>query len=235
MISINNIHKRFNRVKALDDIHMDIGDKGIYAILGPNGSGKTTLIKCILGMVIPDSGSITVNNSDVYRQWLYRDDIAYMPQSAQFPPNLKVVELIKMMNSFRDGSRRVNELMERFELPSSRNKKINHLSGGTKQRVNIILTFMVNAPIIILDEPTSGLDPVALVRLKELIQEEKSKGKLILVTSHSLSFVNEIADEILFLLDGSVHFRGTIDSLKDQTGMSNLENAIVQLLSDPHV
>lgn len=186
-------------------------------------------------MVIPDSGSITVNNSDVYRQWLYRDDIAYMPQSAQFPPNLKVVELIKMMNSFRDGSRRVNELMERFELPSSRNKKINHLSGGTKQRVNIILTFMVNAPIIILDEPTSGLDPVALVRLKELIQEEKSKGKLILVTSHSLSFVNEIADEILFLLDGSVHFRGTIDSLKDQTGMSNLENAIVQLLSDPHV
>ncbi len=214
---------------------MDIGDKGIYAILGPNGSGKTTLIKCILGMVIPDSGSITVNNSDVYRQWLYRDDIAYMPQSAQFPPNLKVVELIKMMNSFRDGSRRVNELMERFELPSSRNKKINHLSGGTKQRVNIILTFMVNAPIIILDEPTSGLDPVALVRLKELIQEEKSKGKLILVTSHSLSFVNEIADEILFLLDGSVHFRGTIDSLKDQTGMSNLENAIVQLLSDPHV
>ena len=100
MIHIKNLHKRFGKLNALDGIDVKIQDDGIFAVLGPNGSGKTTLIKCILGMVIPDTGSISIDDREILGQWEYRKKIAYMPQIANFPPNLKVKELIKMIKSF---------------------------------------------------------------------------------------------------------------------------------------
>ena len=106
-----------------------------------------------------------------------------------------------------------------------------NLSGGTKQKVNIVLTFMFDSDLIILDEPTNGLDPIALIHLKELIQKEKTKGKTILITTHIMSFVNEVADEIVFLLDGKIYFKGTVDELKKQTNNDNLEHAIANLIA----
>src|SRR5690606_12792113 len=110
-----------------------------------------------------------------------------------------------------------------FTLESHLTKKIKHLSGGTKQKVNIVLAMMYDNPVIVLDEPSTGLDPIALVRLKDLILEEKSKGKNILVTTHIMSLVEDLSDEILFLLEGKVYFRGTVEKLKQFTGETNLE------------
>jgi len=216
---------------VLDGLDLSIKKGGIFAVLGPNGSGKTTLIKCLLGMVIPQKGAISYNNKSVLNEWNYRNDLNYLPQIANFPPNLTVFELIQMVKNLRPKESKEQELIDLFGLNDSLQKKLGNLSGGTKQKVNIVLTFMFDSDLIILDEPTTGLDPIALIHLKELIQKEKSKGKTILITTHIMSVVEELADEIVFLLDGKIYFKGSIDALKKQTKNDNLEHAIANLIS----
>lgn len=232
MIKIKDLHKSFGKLQVLKGIDLDITNKGVFAVLGPNGSGKTTLIKCILGMVIPDKGNIEIQNQSVKGNWSYRQQIDYMPQIAHFPENLKVSELIKMIKDLR-GKPDLDEsnLIQRFGLQPHLEKKLGNLSGGTKQKVNIVLTLLFDSPVLILDEPTTGLDPIAIITLKELIAEAKSKGKIILLTSHIMSFVEEISEEVVFLLEGKVYFRGTGNELKEQTGEKDFERAIANLLS----
>ena len=166
MIEIKNLYKRFDKLTVLDGLNLEIKQGGIFAILGPNGSGKTTLIKCILGMVIPNNGSINIKNKNVLNKWNYRNNLNYLPQIANFPSNLTVSELIKMVKNLRPKAAEENNLIELFGLKDSLNKKLRNLSGGTKQKVNIILTFMFDSDLIILDEPTTGLDPISLIHLK---------------------------------------------------------------------
>lgn len=231
MIQIEQLHKKFGKNKVLKGVDLAIASQGIFAILGPNGSGKTTLIKSVLGMVIPDKGIIKVGENVIKKSWKYRDDIDYLPQIANFPSNLRVKELIAMIKDLRNRPGEDQRLIELFKLEPFLSKKLNTLSGGTKQKVNLVLTLMFDSPIIILDEPTTGLDPIALIHLKEIIGEEKAKGKIILITSHIMSFVEEMADEIVFLLEGKVYFKGNIDTLKSQTETTNFEQAIANLLT----
>lgn len=231
MIEFKNLHKRFGKLVVLDGLDLEISKGGIFAILGPNGSGKTTLIKCLLGMVIPNKGDIIFEKKSVLREWAYRNNLNYLPQIANFPPNLTVLELIKMVKNLRPKTANEQELIELFGLKSFLDKKLGNLSGGTKQKVNIVLAFMFDSDLIVLDEPTNGLDPIALIHLKKIIQKEKDKGKTILITTHIMSFVDEVADEIVFLLDGKIYFKGTVDALKKQTNNDNLEHAIANLIA----
>ncbi|WP_372744323.1 ABC transporter ATP-binding protein [Lutibacter sp.] len=231
MIDFKNLHKKFGKLVVLNGLDLNIKEGGIFAILGPNGSGKTTLIKCLLGMVIPNEGEITYKNKSVLRKWDYRNDLNYLPQIANFPPNLTVVELIEMVKNLRPKQSNEQDLIKLFGLTDSLQKKLGNLSGGTKQKVNIVLTFMFDSNLIILDEPTNGLDPIALIHLKELILKEKAKGKTILITTHIMSFVDEMADEIVFILDGKIYFKGSVNQLKEQTKNDNLEHAIANLIA----
>jgi len=231
MIEFKNLHKRFGKLIVLDGLDLEINKGGIFAILGPNGSGKTTLIKCLLGMVIPDKGEITFDKNSVLGKWTYRNNLNYLPQIANFPPNLTVIELINMVKNLRPKASNSEELIELFGLKSFLDKKLGNLSGGTKQKVNIVLAFMFDSDLIVLDEPTNGLDPIALIHLKEIIQKEKEKGKTILITTHIMSFVDEVADEIVFLLDGKIYFKGTVEALKKQMNNDNLEHAIANLIA----
>lgn len=235
MVSIENLHKKFGRNIVLEGLNLTIKDNGIVAVLGPNGSGKTTLIKSILGMVIPNSGTIKLNGKSVKNSWKYRNDIDYLPQIANFPSNLTVNELIKMIKDIR-AKKNTDEirLIELFKMETFLNEKLGNLSGGMKQKVNLLLTFMFDSPLIILDEPTSGLDPISHIRLKELIKAEKAKGKTILITSHIMSFVEEISDEIVFLLEGKIYFKGTISELKAKTNQPDFEHAIASILSNSY-
>lgn len=232
MIEIKDLHKKFGKNEVLKGIDLSIKEGGIFSILGPNGSGKTTLIKAILGMVLPDSGKIFINEKTLKNNFKYREKIDYLPQIANFPGNLKVKELIDMIKDLRASeATKDEELIELFKLQPFLNKRLVNLSGGTKQKVNLVLTFMFDSPLIILDEPTSGLDPISHLRLKNLIFSEKEKGKTILVTSHILSFVEEIADEIVFILEGKIYFKGTISELKSKTEQLDFEHAIASILS----
>lgn len=235
MIEIKNLHKKFGKNEVLKGIDLSINEGGIFSILGPNGSGKTTLIKSILGMVLPDSGNIFINGKTLKNNYKYREKIDYLPQIANFPGNLKVNELIAMIKDLRSGqSTNDAELIEIFKLQPFLNKRLVNLSGGTKQKVNLVLTFMFDSPMVILDEPTSGLDPISHLRLKNLIFAEKQKGKTILVTSHILSFVEEISDEIVFLLEGKIYFKGSIPELKSKTEQPDFEHAIASILSSSY-
>ncbi|MFV9551590.1 ABC transporter ATP-binding protein [Algibacter sp. PT7-4] len=234
MVNIENLHKKFNKNMVLSGVNLKINEGGIFAILGPNGSGKTTLIKSILGMVIPNKGTITILDKDIKKHSKYRNKIDYLPQIANFPSNLKVKELIKMIKDLRGKTNEDIRLIKLFKLEPFLNKKLGNLSGGTKQKVNIVLTFMFNSPLIILDEPTTGLDPISLIRLKKLIQNEKAKGKTILITSHIMSFVEEVSDEIVFLLEGKIYFKGSISELKLKTKQQDFEHAIASIFTKNH-
>lgn len=234
MVTIENLHKKFGKNEVLSGVDLNISEGGIFAVLGPNGSGKTTLIKSVLGMVIPDKGNITVLGEDIKKNSDYRHKIDYLPQIANFPSNLKVKELIKMIKDLRKPTEEDQRLIDLFKLEPFLDKKLGNLSGGTKQKVNLVLTFMFNSPLIILDEPTTGLDPISLIRLKDLIKAEKAKGKTVLITSHIMSFVEEISDEIVFILEGKIYFKGSIQKLKTKTNQPDFEHAIASILTDNH-
>ena len=232
MIEFKDVHKKYGKLEVLKGVSFTIKDGGIIAILGPNGSGKTTSMKSFLGMVVPTKGDILFNGKSIKNQWAYREQISYLPQIANFPNNLKVKELIAMIKNIKKLPCKDQELIELFGLQKHLNKSLGNLCGGTKQKVNLVLTFMVDVPYLVLDEPTSGLDPIAILALKKLILREKEKGKTILITSHILSFIEELSDEILFILEGNIYFRGTPQELLTTTDKENFQEAIAELLKN---
>lgn len=232
MIRIENISKRFRRLQVLDNISA-VFDKGqVVALIGPNGSGKTTLIKSILGMVKPDSGKIFVGEQQINGNPAYRGQIGYMPQIGRYPDNMKVGQLFQMLQNIRNiGSEKTDkELIQQFGLEKISGKPMRTLSGGTRQKVSAALAFFFNPSILILDEPTAGLDPLASEILKEKILAEKKKAKLILITSHILSDLDELTTHIMYLQEGKMQFYKDMEALQEETGELRLGKAIARIM-----
>jgi Cu-processing system ATP-binding protein len=231
MIEIRNLHKRFGKLEVLKGIDLSLFPGRTTAILGPNGSGKTTLIKSVLGLVRPDSGDIRYLNVSILNDWRHRREMGYLPQIARFPENLTVQELIRFIEDLRGHQGQYKRLVGEFELEKSMNKKLRNLSGGTRQKVNLVLTFMFDPSMYILDEPTSGLDPVAMARFRELISNTVNRSKTVIFTTHIMNLVEEIADDLVFLLEGKVYFQGTCRELLESQQEINLESAIAKILT----
>ncbi len=233
MINFENISKSYGAKQVLKNLDLIIPEKKTTALLGPNGSGKSTIIKSILGLVKPDTGTITVQNNTVHTSVAYRSLIGYMPQIARYPDNLSMQELFSMIADIRNSPiNSMEELIELFELKEHRTKSMNALSGGTRQKVSAVAALMFNTPILILDEPSVGLDPRMALRFKDYLKKEKAKEKTIILTTHILSEVEELADELIFILEGKIVFQGSTDSLLQQTGKHNFEHAIAFMLED---
>jgi Cu-processing system ATP-binding protein len=233
MIQIKGLQKQYGKIQALRgiDLTFDLGQ--VIALVGPNASGKTTLIKCLLGMVIPDSGKIFFDNKLIEGDVLYKQQIGYMPQIGRYPDNMRMGYLFSMMKDL--GKSRVNhgfdeELIVAFNLKEMFAKPMRALSGGTRQKVSAALAFLFNPQVVILDEPTAGLDPLAAEILKEKIQKEKEAGKLIIVTSHIMSEVEEIADSIAYIVEGQALFFKSIAEIKSKTGEEKLGKALFHML-----
>ncbi|MBM4170927.1 MAG: ABC transporter ATP-binding protein [Ignavibacteria bacterium] len=231
MIEISNLSKNFGALEAIKNLSVKIQQGSITYLVGPNASGKTTLIKSILGLVKPSSGSITINKERLNGNHEYRSKIGYMPQVASFPDNLAVQEIFSMIKNLREGFVDYDEeLINLFKLEKEKNKRLKNLSGGTKQKVNAAIAFLFNPEILILDEPTAGLDPVSSSILKDKIVSENKRGKTIIFTSHILSELEELAKEVIFLLEGQIRFNGTIEELINSTSKHNLERAIASIM-----
>jgi Cu-processing system ATP-binding protein len=236
MIIASNLTKRFGKLKALDDVSISCNRGECIALMGPNGSGKTTLIKCILGMVVPDSGFITFNEKNILHDWQYRRNIGYMPQIGRYPENMTIRQVIDMIKDIRglDNKKIDEDLVQSFGLNEILQKRMRTLSGGTRQKVSASLAFLFDTDVLILDEPTAGLDPVSSEILKEKIRSEIKKNKLILITSHILSDLDELVTQVMYMQEGRLLFHKDISMLRSETGEQKLAKAIVNVMHENH-
>jgi Cu-processing system ATP-binding protein len=231
MISVEGLRKRFGKTEALRGANLTFPPGQITALVGPNGSGKTTLIKTILGLVRADAGRVMVGDHSLNGDWRYRDRVGYMPQIPPLPENLTAAELFRMLQDLRKSDLGPDaELLDQFGLGSQLEKPLRTLSGGTRQKVNAVMALMFEPEVLILDEPTAGLDPIASGHLKARIREERDAGKTVIITSHVLSEVQELADSVAFLLEGTVRFNGPTRQLLEETGAERLEEAVAELM-----
>ncbi len=231
MIEARHITKTFGTLRVLDDLSLSIGPRRITGLVGPNAAGKTTLAKIILGLTKADSGTLEIDGTPIGGDDSYRSRIGYMPQMARFPENLSARELFEMLTDLRRPARPVDdELVERFNFAGALDKPIRMLSGGTRQKVNAVIAFLFRPDLLILDEPTAGLDPVSSGILKDKIFAEKAAGTTFLLTSHIMSELDELADDVAFINEGKVAFVGALAEIKRVTRQSNLERAIAEMM-----
>lgn len=232
MIIASNVSKKFGKLKALDNVSVTCNKGECIALIGPNGSGKTTLIKSILGMVVCNSGFITFNGKNILHDWQYRSHIGYMPQIGRYPENMTIGQILDMMKDIRGKKNEAldEDLIQQFKLNELLSKRMRTLSGGTRQKVSAALAFLFNPDVLILDEPTAGLDPVAAEILKEKIIAEKTKGKLVLITSHILSELDDLITQVIYMQDGQLCFHKTIEDLRADTGQEKLAKAIASIM-----
>jgi Cu-processing system ATP-binding protein len=233
MIIANNVTKKFGKLAALNNVSVTCLKGECIALIGPNGSGKTTLIKSILGMVVPDSGFITFNGKNILHDWRYREFIGYMPQIGRYPENMTIGQVFGMMKDIRrkkTPDQLDEELIREFEVDKILNKRMRTLSGGTRQKVSASLSFLFKPEVLILDEPTAGLDPIASEKLKEKIIREKQKGKLVLITSHILSELDDLVTQVIYMQESNLIFHKSIENLRKDTGEEKLSRAIASVM-----
>jgi Cu-processing system ATP-binding protein len=238
MITISGLEKRYGAQHVLRGVDLDVRRGSVTAVVGPNGAGKTTLIKSILGLVRPDAGAIRVDDVLVGDDCAYRARIGYMPQIARYPHNLTARELLAMLTDLRQAApgagpiRRDETLVELLALAEQLDKPLRTLSGGTRQKVNAVAAFLFTPELLILDEPTAGLDPAASAVLKDRILAERDAGRTVIVTSHFMSELEELATDVVVLLEGKVRYVGSLDELLRRTRKTNLGRAISYLMTE---
>lgn len=231
MIEFTDVTKRFGAREVLSGATLSVGRGRTLGLIGPNGAGKTTLIKLLLGLAHPTSGEIRVDGRSIAGDESYRAHIGYMPQIARFPENLTGAELLQMVRELR-GSPVENEqsLIERLNLDGQLDKPLRVLSGGTRQKINAMLALQFDPTVLVLDEPTAGLDPLSSARLKDEILERRARGTTVLITSHIMSELEELCDDVALLLDGVIRFAGPLSAVTALTRRGNLERGIAALM-----
>lgn len=232
MIIATNVSKQFGKFSALSDVSFTCSKGECIALIGPNGSGKTTMIKSILGMTVCNQGFITFNGHNIKHDCNYRNQIGYMPQIGRYPDNMTIQQLLSMMKDIRQhpANSLDVELIEKFGLVPLMHKRMRTLSGGTRQKVSAALAFLFNPQVLILDEPTAGLDPLSAEILKEKIGAVHQQGKLVLITSHILSELDELVTQVIYMQEGRMLFHKSINQLREDTGQSKLSKAIASVM-----
>src|SRR5436189_3242574 len=223
VLSVRNIVKTFGAVRAVDGVSFSVQQGTITGLLGRNGAGKTTTIRMITGIFLPDSGTI---------QWRdgasnFSNRIGYLPEERGLYRQMKVVEHLLFLAEIK-GVRKagvlqsIDQWLERFELAEKRNSKIEELSKGNQQKVQLIGTLLHDPELIILDEPQSGLDPVNMVLVRNLLRELKDDGRTILLSTHMMGEAEKMADEIILIHRGKVLLDGSLDDVRGSFGKNTL-------------
>ena len=231
MIRFEAVRKRFGAREVLRGVDLDVRQGRVLALVGPNAAGKTTLIKALLGLTRLDQGRILMEGAPIDPRGAYRARIGYMPQIANFPENLTGADLLEMLTAIRQHPGPLDdELIERFARAPHLGQRFRVLSGGTRQRLNAVMAFRFRPDVLVLDEPTAGLDPVGSGMLKDKILHARGDGVTVLITSHILSELEELADDVAFLHEGAVRYVGALSELKRRTRQPTLERAIAHLM-----
>ncbi len=231
-VKVINVKKRFGRLEVLKGINLSINRGEIVAILGPNASGKTTLLKIMVGLIKPSEGRVIINGIDAGNSIEFKKYTGYMPQEPKFPENITPEELVELICYVREEfpEKEIERLINLFGLKEHMKKKIRNLSGGTKQKLSALISLSFNPDILILDEPTAGLDPLSSRKLKEEIIKRKEEGKTIIITSHIISEVQNIADRIIFLMEGKIKIDSGMEEILKR--FPSLEDALAHFMEE---
>ncbi len=230
MIEFELVEKRYGRKHVLAGLSATVPTGLITALVGPNGSGKTTLIKLLLGLARPDAGAIRVAGQPLDGSPEYRRSIGWMPQIARFPAHQSGRQLLASIAKLRGEQPTDLSLLDDFGLTDEFDRPLGVLSGGTRQKINAVLALALSPELLVLDEPTAGLDPLAARVFKDRLVAERQRGTTVLITSHVVPELEELADRVLFLSDGRAAWQGDTAALKQLTGTPTLERAIARML-----
>lgn len=231
LVEMRGLVKRFAKHPVLQGIDLDIPHGAVTAVIGPNGAGKTTLNKSILGLVRLDGGRVLFDGTDTAGRIAHRARIGYMPQTPRYPDSFSAGDVLRLLRDFRGADCHTDdELIGAFDLAPLLDVPARALSGGQRQRLNAAAAFLFVPDLLLLDEPTAGLDPVASSVLKDKIRAVRHEGRSVIITSHILSELQELADLVVFLHEGRVQWSGTLDALMVETGATSLERAIAHLM-----
>jgi len=230
MIKIENLVKNYRSTRALQGVSLEVQRGETFAIVGPNGAGKTTLLNTILGLIHPTEGRILVDNIEVSKnQKEIKKRIGYVPQRISFHDNLSVFEVIEFYSELRGtNNTKLENILSAVGILEQRNKKVGALSGGMLQRLALAQAIISDPPILILDEPTISLDPEGRIAFKKLIREEKSRGKTILLSSHILSYIEELAERIGILVRGKIVALDTLEGLRTRLKMGSILEVVIE-------
>ncbi|MEV4226381.1 ABC transporter ATP-binding protein [Streptomyces bobili] len=221
-ITVSGLHKSFGRTHALDGLDLEVETGEVHGFLGPNGSGKSTTIRVLLGLLRADSGAAQILGRDPWRDAVEAHRrIAYVPGDVTLWRNLTGGEVIDLFGRLRGGGldpRRRAELVERFELDPT--KKGRTYSKGNRQKVALVAAFASDVDLLILDEPTSGLDPLMEGVFQRCVEEERDRGRTVLLSSHILSEVEELCDRVSIIRQGRTVETGSLADLRHLTRTS---------------
>ncbi|MFD7281314.1 ATP-binding cassette domain-containing protein [Streptomyces sp. NPDC059862] len=220
-ITVSGLHKSFGKIHALDGLDLDVETGEVHGFLGPNGAGKSTTIRVLLGLLRADSGAVQVLGRDPWTDAVeVHRRIAYVPGDVTLWRNLSGGEVIDLYGRLRGGldKRRRAELIERFELDPT--KKGRTYSKGNRQKVALVAAFASDVDLLILDEPTSGLDPLMEEVFQRCVEEERERGRTILLSSHILSEVEELCDRVSIIRKGRTVESGSLADLRHLTRTS---------------
>lgn len=220
MIKVSNLTKKFGEFVALDDVSFEINDGETFALLGPNGSGKTTTLKCLIGLTIPSSGAISIDDLDISRQAQEAKRLmSYLPQRVSFPEQLTAREVLQFFCRLRRlPPSRIAQTLEtpNFHFNGFSDKPVNQFSGGMLQRLGLAVACLPNAPILVLDEPTMSLDPEGAIQFRQFLNVLKREGRTIVFSSHMLADVEELADRVAIMVGGRLVALKSIAELRDE-------------------
>lgn len=218
MIELENVRKTIGEKEVLRGISLTVTPGEVHAYLGHNGAGKTTTFRLILGLLVPDSGSVEVLGMNPLKNPEVRARIGYLPEYDLLYPNLSVWDNLKRYTSLKGiyDEKELKDLIEFFELVEYADKKVSSLSSGTQRRVAIARAFLGNPEVLILDEPTRGLDPEWRLKFKRFLREYSGKNRAaVLFSTHILSDVDEVCRTVTVIRAGKVLFSGSLKGFKE--------------------
>lgn len=224
-LELRNLSKIFNEHTAVDEINLNVPAGSMYGFLGGNGAGKTTTFRMILGLLQPTEGTITYNGQKI--DYNVTNEIGYLPEERGLHPKLKVDEQIRYLGQLKGMSKKeidtkLDEWLERFGVPENRNKRIEKLSKGNQQKIQLIASIIHNPKLIILDEPFSGLDPVNVEILKTAVKDLNRQGATIIFSTHRMEHVEELCESLCILNKGKQVISGNIDEIKSDFGQKEI-------------
>lgn len=215
-LELRNIEKSFGEKNVLTGVSFQAESGKAFGLLGRNGAGKTTSIRILMKVFPADKGEIIVNGTPIDYKKIR---IGYLPEERGLYPKKGILEQLVYLGELKgmghkDAVKSVNYWLKRLEMTEYRNKKLDTLSKGNQQKIQLIAALAHNPDIVILDEPFSGLDPVNAMLLKEVVKEEIGKGKIVLFSSHQMNYIEEFCDRIAILHQGRVALQGDIFDIK---------------------